>query len=230
LLGPGREATKIARPSALEDDMSKAMATTDHDEIKRWVEERGGSPARVKPTGRTGPTDPAGRTANGRRRGGDAGLLRIDYPGFSGQEALEEISWQAWFDTFDRHELALLHQDAIAGGKTSRFSKLVSRDTVMPKARGASGGRSAGASARGARAASGRKGAKARSKAGAKRSSAKKKAAAGATVARVPSTRRTASKSRSKAGKATPKARARGARSTTKISRTSKSKRAEARS
>jgi hypothetical protein len=204
--------------------MSKALVTTDHDEIMRWVEERGGSPARVKHTGGA-----AARTGNGQRRGADAGLLRVDYPGFSGQEALEEISWEAWFDTFDRHQLAFLHQDEIAGGKTSRFSKLVSRDTVMPTARGARGGRSAGASARGARAASGRKGAKAGAKAGERRSSAKKKAAAGATEERVTSTRRTASKGRSKVGAgaarargatadkkdvATPKARGRGARST----------------
>ena len=50
---------------------SEAKVTTDHDEIRRWVEERGGHPAEVKGTE----------------------LLRIDYPGFSGEERLEEIGW-----------------------------------------------------------------------------------------------------------------------------------------
>ena len=40
--------------------------TTDHDFIRRWVEERGGWPARVV----------------GTSRGNDAGLIRIDFPGF----------------------------------------------------------------------------------------------------------------------------------------------------
>ena len=31
--------------------MASAKATTDHDTIKRWAEERGGRPARVKGTG-----------------------------------------------------------------------------------------------------------------------------------------------------------------------------------
>jgi hypothetical protein len=91
-----------------------AKATTDHEEIRQWVEARGGGPARVKRTG----------------RGDDPGLLRIDYPGFSGQKTLEKISWDEFFRWFDENELAFLHQDTTAGGKTSRFSKLVRRDSV----------------------------------------------------------------------------------------------------
>ena len=45
--------------------MSESKSTTDHDDIRRWVEERGGQPARVKETGDDG----------------DPGILRIDYPG-----------------------------------------------------------------------------------------------------------------------------------------------------
>src|SRR5437660_1201867 len=54
-----------------------AQATLDHDEIRRWVESHGGHPAMVK------------RTA----RNGRAGILRIDFPGYSGERSLEEISW-----------------------------------------------------------------------------------------------------------------------------------------
>jgi len=90
--------------------MARAKATTDHETIRRWVEERGGYPARVKGTG----------------SGGSPGVLRIDYPGFSGEQSLEQIPWDDFFDAFETNELAFLYQDE----SDSRFSKLVSRDTV----------------------------------------------------------------------------------------------------
>lgn len=86
--------------------MASAKATTNHDEIRKWVEARGGYPAHVK------------TTAN--RRG--PGVLRIDYPGFSGQDTLERIDWDTWFQAFDKNKLAFLYQ----GGR-SRFSKLIDR-------------------------------------------------------------------------------------------------------
>ena len=85
-----------------------AQTTTDHQTIRRWVDERGGRPARVK--GTEGTNDP--------------GLLRVDYPGFSGEDSLEEISWDEWFKGFDQHKLAFLYEDE----KDSRFSKLISRE------------------------------------------------------------------------------------------------------
>jgi hypothetical protein len=86
--------------------------TTDHDFIRRWVEERGGKPARVKRTG----------------SGEDPGILRIDFPGYSGADSLEEIEWEEWFEKFEENDLAFLHRD-IKGddGKPDRFNKLVSR-------------------------------------------------------------------------------------------------------
>ena len=88
--------------------------TTDHEQIKRWVEERGGNPARVK----------------GTESKNSPGLLRIDYPGFSGEERLEEITWEEFFEGFDKNKLAFLYQDKTADGKLSRFSKLIDRDTA----------------------------------------------------------------------------------------------------
>ncbi|MEW6613787.1 MAG: hypothetical protein ACOY5C_01165 [Pseudomonadota bacterium] len=90
---------------------SESKITTNHDEIRRWVEQRGGHPARVKGTG----------------KGSDEGLLRIDFPGYSGGDSLEEISWEDFFDKFEEKGLAFLYQDKTAGGEESRFSKLVSR-------------------------------------------------------------------------------------------------------
>ena len=57
---------------------------TDHDEIRQWVEERGATPATVK---RTGNED-------------DPGILRIDFPGYSGENSLEPISWDEFFQKF----------------------------------------------------------------------------------------------------------------------------------
>src|SRR3954470_20480674 len=88
--------------------MASASTTTDHDVIRSWVEARGGCPAHVK--------------GSGTRR--DPGILRIDYPGFSGGTSLEKISWDAFFDAFDENQLAFLYQDK----KGSRFSKLVHRN------------------------------------------------------------------------------------------------------
>ncbi|HET9526720.1 MAG TPA: hypothetical protein VFO99_11160 [Pyrinomonadaceae bacterium] len=91
-----------------------SQTTTDHKEIQRWVDERGGHPARVKGTeSRNSP-----------------GLLRIDYPGFSGEESLEEISWEEFFDGFEKNGLAFLYQDETADGKMSRFSKLIDRNSA----------------------------------------------------------------------------------------------------
>ncbi len=85
----------------------KSKTTTDHEEIKRWVEARGGSPAQVKGSG----------TAK------QPGILRIDYPGFSGEDTLEAVEWEAFFETFENRKLAFVYDTA----KESRFSKLIDR-------------------------------------------------------------------------------------------------------
>jgi hypothetical protein len=100
--------------------MSDSKITTNHNEIRRWVEARDGHPARVKGTGRAGES------------GG--GLLRIDYSGFSGEDTLEEITWEQFFDQFEKTGLAFLYQDKLESGETSRFSKLIDRNSAEAKA------------------------------------------------------------------------------------------------
>ncbi len=90
---------------------SESRTTTDHDEIRRWVEEHDGTPASVK----------------GTEAGDEAGVLRIDFPGGAGEEALEHISWEDWFEKFDASNLAFLYQERKAGGEDSTFFKLVNR-------------------------------------------------------------------------------------------------------
>ena len=89
--------------------MSSATTTQDHDEIRKWVEQRGGHPACVKGTRDTGP----------------GCLLRIDFPGYSGRESLQPIDWDEFFRVFDDNDLAFLHEDQ-RDGNLSRFNKLVS--------------------------------------------------------------------------------------------------------
>lgn len=90
--------------------MPSAKTTTDHQTIQQWVEERGGAPARVKSTGT-------------KRK---PGILRIDYPGFTGEDSLEPLEWETFFEAFETNELAFLYQD----DPDSRFSKFIARDKM----------------------------------------------------------------------------------------------------
>ena len=92
--------------------MSSSKTTTDLKVIKKWAEERDGKPSRVKDT----------------ENGKGAGVFSINFPGYSGEDTLEEISWEEWYDTFKEKNLAFLYQDETSGGKESRFFKLISND------------------------------------------------------------------------------------------------------
>jgi hypothetical protein len=120
--------------------MASDGGTTDHDEIRRWAEERGAQPSRVARRG----SDGAGR---------DAGIIRLDLPGYTGAGALEPITWDEWFRAFDENGLAFIYQDATAGGEQSNFSRLVKRETAAARAGGDShaNARTTGAARRGAR-------------------------------------------------------------------------------
>jgi hypothetical protein len=103
------------------DREAEAKITTDHEEIRQWAEARGGRPARVIGTGNAS----------------DTGMLRIDFPGYSGGETLEQISWEEFFEKFEESKLAFLYQEETKEGKESRFSKLISSDTKETKKSGA---------------------------------------------------------------------------------------------
>ncbi|MDQ3946471.1 MAG: bifunctional DNA primase/polymerase [Actinomycetota bacterium] len=92
---------------------SETRTTTDHEEIRRWVEEHGGRPAGVRGTGDAD----------------DPGILRIDFPGGTGQDQLEHTTWDEWFEKFDENNLAFLYQTEKASGEDSTFFKLVKRDS-----------------------------------------------------------------------------------------------------
>jgi len=92
--------------------MSSSKQTTDHQKIRRWAEARDGKPARVRSTGSDD----------------DAGLLRIDFPeGGEDEEELEEITWDEFFEKFDKKGLVFVYQEKTAAGERSRFNKFVGR-------------------------------------------------------------------------------------------------------
>jgi hypothetical protein len=103
------------RPSEgmADTETSQPRTTSDHEEIRRWVEEHGGRPARVRGTGDDD----------------DPGVLRIEFPGRAGEDQLEPITWDEWFEKFDEAGLAFLYQAQKASGEESTFFKLVRRDS-----------------------------------------------------------------------------------------------------
>ena len=108
-----KEKSKSAENSAAKKKTSsKSNSTTDHDTIRAQVEKRKGTPATVKGT---------------ENRNENSGILRIDFPGYSGKDTLEEISWQEFFKKFDESNLEFLYQEETSTGKPSRFNKFVSK-------------------------------------------------------------------------------------------------------
>jgi hypothetical protein len=92
----------------MQKEINGSKTTTDQHKIKAWAEERGAKPAKVKGTT----------------------ILRFDFAGGNDNE-LDHIKWEEWFKIFDENKLALLYQDSTADGESSRFFKIVSRNTEV---------------------------------------------------------------------------------------------------
>jgi hypothetical protein len=97
--------------TSLDDDPERAgrsLATTSHEVIRHWAEERGGTPA----------------TVEGTEHGDLLGVLRF---AFGGNDAnLREVSWDEWFDTFDSRQLNFIYQEERKDGNQSTFFRLES--------------------------------------------------------------------------------------------------------
>jgi hypothetical protein len=96
-----------------------AEVVTDHERIRKWAQSKGGRPAAVDRT----------------HKGGDVGIIRIMFPDApqSEHESLVEISWDEFFEEFEKRKLALLYD------QDGRFNKLVGRDTAERRAHGEHG-------------------------------------------------------------------------------------------
>lgn len=91
-----------------------SLTTTNHNTIRKWAEARGAQPACVRGTGSKD----------------DPGIIRLDFPGYSGDDKLEQISWDQWFEKFEEQGLALVYQEKTEDGQQSNFNKLVRRGTT----------------------------------------------------------------------------------------------------
>lgn len=83
--------------------------TEDHEEIRRWVERRGGRPAAL------------GRL--GRRITG----LRVDFPEYRIKAALRLITWDGFFRAFEASRWGFVYQEETASGHLSHFYRFVER-------------------------------------------------------------------------------------------------------
>jgi len=89
----------------------RSLATTNHDVIQEWAESRKAVPSTVEDT----------------EHGDHLGVLRLDFPGFGGIR-LREVSWDEWFDTFDKRRLNFIYQEERSDGSPSNFFRLESPD------------------------------------------------------------------------------------------------------
>jgi hypothetical protein len=94
-----------------QNNLQQTRITRDHGEIRRWIEQRGGRPARVR-----GNLDPD-----------EVGLLRIEMPGQSLDQPLEPIGWDEFFRTFEQQKVALLYRYHKQQPDPADFHKLVHR-------------------------------------------------------------------------------------------------------
>jgi hypothetical protein len=121
-LGAGPEGGKIRRGpdsskslkysqevTSTEDEPERegrSLATTHHEVIRQWAEERDGVPA----------------TVEGTEHGDHLGVLRID---FGGDDAnLRHVGWDEWFATFDERGLNFIYQEQRSDGQQSNFFRL----------------------------------------------------------------------------------------------------------
>jgi hypothetical protein len=105
-----RYAQEVTSPDEVPEREGRSLATTHHEVIKRWAEERGGTPA----------------TVDGTEHGDHLGVLRFDFGGDT--ENLRRVSWEEWFDTFDARRLNFIYQEQRSDGRPSTFFRLESPD------------------------------------------------------------------------------------------------------
>jgi hypothetical protein len=100
---------EIASPEDEPERPGRSLATTNHEVIRRWAEERNGVPA----------------TVAGTEHGDHLGVLRFDFGG-DDEGRLRHVSWDEWFETFDARRLNFIYQEERKDGRQSNFFRLES--------------------------------------------------------------------------------------------------------
>jgi hypothetical protein len=103
-----RYSQEVTSPQDEPERPGRSLATTSHEVIRGWAEERGGRPA----------------TVDGTEHEGRPGVLRIDFQ--EPTDGLREISWDEWFEVFDSRRLNFIYQEERKDGRQSTFFRLES--------------------------------------------------------------------------------------------------------
>jgi Rho termination factor, N-terminal domain len=94
---------EVTSPDEEPEREGRSLATTHHEVIKHWAEERDAKPA----------------TVEGTEHDDHLGVLRFDF----GDETanLRQVSWEEWFRTFDERRLNFIYQEQRSDGRQSNF-------------------------------------------------------------------------------------------------------------
>jgi hypothetical protein len=101
---------EVTSPDDEPEREGRSLATTHHEVIKLWAEERKATPA----------------TVPGTEHGDHLGVLRLDFG--NDNDDLRHVSWEEWFDTFDQRRLNFVYQEQRSDGRQSNFFILESPD------------------------------------------------------------------------------------------------------
>jgi hypothetical protein len=91
--------TAVTNPPPSDPPGVRTVSTADHTTIRRWAASHHAEPA----TGEQTSSGPAVKTVKD-----DGAGIRFNFPGFA---AFRPISWEEWFDNFDRHQLAFVYEE-----------------------------------------------------------------------------------------------------------------------
>jgi len=101
---------EVTSPDEEPERPGRSLATTSHEVIRQWAEDRNAVPA----------------TVEGTEHQDHLGVLRFDFGGDS--ERLRHVTWDEWFSTFDARRLNFLYQEERKDGRQSNFFRLESPD------------------------------------------------------------------------------------------------------
>ena len=115
---PSSGVTPGETPSAMTGATAETheyAATTDHELIRRWAEDRHATPA----------------TVGGEEGDGITGELRLDFDFGNDLEDLRAVTWEEWFAAFDERGVEFVYQDTTrADGSRSNDFHLEQRRAV----------------------------------------------------------------------------------------------------
>jgi Rho termination factor, N-terminal domain len=112
-LRAGPEASKslkysqeVTSPDEEPEREGRSLATTHHEVIRQWAEQRDATPA----------------TVPGTEHEGHLGVLRLDFG--EDTDGLQHVGWDEWFETFDARGLNFIYQETRSDGAQSNFFRL----------------------------------------------------------------------------------------------------------